>query len=33
MVNRGAVDTPMLQSALGKVKQAFAHIWEPSWME
>jgi hypothetical protein len=33
MVNHGAVDTPMLQSALGEVKQVFAHIQEPSWME
>jgi hypothetical protein len=33
VANRGAVDTPMLQSALGEVKQAFAHIQEPSWME
>jgi hypothetical protein len=33
VANRSAVDTPMLQSALGKVKQVFAHIQEPSWME
>jgi hypothetical protein len=33
VVNCGAVDTPMLQSALGKVQQVFAHIQEPSWME
>jgi hypothetical protein len=33
VANCGAVDTPMLQSALGEVKQVFAHIQEPSWME
>jgi hypothetical protein len=33
VANHDVVDTPMLQSALGKVKQVFAHIQEPSWME
>jgi hypothetical protein len=33
VANCGAVDTPMLQLALGEVKQVFAHIQEPSWME
>jgi hypothetical protein len=33
VANHNAVDTPMLQLALGKVKQMFAHIQEPSWME